>query len=235
MYVPTTYDPGVPNKLLLLAHGGSRNQDYWFTDTHDSIQYYTPIEELAEKYGYIIAALNAYIVGGDYGDTEIPLMFQTSLPQLTEAEKKLKVLSEKGFILGLDVVRENYNINKDNIYLMGNSMGARGAFFLGNKYHKTFKALVPCAMMPNMSLYGSNPYPNLVDKPVLYVAGTEDNFAVSQMNCQILEGYLNDFSTYWSPGGGHPTAWARFSSERRSPTIAKVIGPVIAIPSPVSP
>jgi predicted esterase len=209
MYVPTTYDPDVPNKLLLLAHGGSRNQDYWFTDTHEAVRYYTPIEEFAEKYGYIIAAPNAYIVSGDYGDTEIPLMFQTSLPQLTEAEKELKALSEKGFMLGLDVVMENFNIDKEKIYLMGNSMGARGTFFLGNKYSEKFKALVPCAMMPNLSLYGSNPYPNLVDKPVLFVAGTEDNLAASQKNCEILDGYLNNFTTYWNPGGAHSTAWAR--------------------------
>jgi hypothetical protein len=60
-----------------------------------------------------------------------------------------------------------------------------------------------------LSLYGRNPYPNLGDKTVLYAAGTEDNFAVSQMNCEIFDGYLNNFTSYWSPGRGRSTAWAR--------------------------
>jgi predicted peptidase len=210
MFVPTTYDPDVPNKLLLLAHGASRNQDFWFTDTHENVRYYTPIEVFAEKYGYIIAAPNAYVVGGDYGDREVPLLSHTSLPQPTEEEKAVTALSEKGFMLGLEMVREKYNIDSNNIYLMGNSMGARGTFFLGNKYSETFKAIVPCSLTPNLSLYGRNPYPNLVDKPVLLVFGTEDDsYELARENSRIFEEYLNNFRTHWNPGGAHSTSWAR--------------------------
>jgi poly(3-hydroxybutyrate) depolymerase len=209
MYVPMTYDPSIPNKLLLLAHGASTNQNFWFTDTRESIRYYTPIETYAEKYGYIVAAPNAYIVGGGYGETA-PYMGQGSMPQLSEEEKALRILSEKGFMLGLEAVRERFNIDSDQIYLMGNSMGGRGTFFLGNKYSEIFKAIVPCAMTVNVSAYGGNPYPNLVDKPVLLVFGTEDsNFDLARKNSQLLDDYLNDFSTNWNAGGGHSTSWAR--------------------------
>jgi predicted peptidase len=209
IYVPMTYDPNVPNKLLLLAHGASRNQDFWFTDTNQHVRYYTPIEVFAEKHGYILAAPNAYVIGGGYGETA-PYMFQASLPQLSEEEKTLRILSEKGFMLGLEAVREKFNIDSDHIYLMGNSMGGRGTFFLGNKYSETFKAIVPCAMTANVSESGRNPYPNLVDKPVLLVFGTEDsNFDLARENSQLLEEHLNDFSTYWNPGGGHSNSWAR--------------------------
>jgi predicted peptidase len=210
MYVPMTYDSSVPNKLLLLAHGGSTNQNFWFTDTRESIRYYTPIETYAEKYGYIVAAPNAYVVGGSYGETTAPSMGQGSLPQLPEEEKALRILSEKGFMLGLEAVREKFNIDSDQIYLMGNSMGGRGTFFLGNKYSDTFKAIVPCSSAGSVSADGRNPYPNLANKPVLLVFGTEDsNFDLAQESSQLLEDYLNDFRTYWTPGGAHSTSWAR--------------------------
>jgi hypothetical protein len=51
-----------------------------------------------------------------------------------------------------------------------------------------------------LSLYDSNHYPNLEEKPVLYVAGTEDNFAVSQM----LKGDSGSEEIYeGSNGTGH--------------------------------
>ena len=45
MYVPTSYNPKKSSKMILLVHGATVNQNYWFPDTHDFIKYYKPIEE----------------------------------------------------------------------------------------------------------------------------------------------------------------------------------------------
>jgi predicted esterase len=212
MYVPTTYDPEIPNKMILLAHGASRSQDFWFTDTNTRIQNTTPIEIFAEKYGYILAAPNSYIKRGGYGDPlNIPLMTQSTTRELSDAQMELRVLSGKGFMLGLDDVLRNYNIDENNIFLMGQSMGALGALSLGDRYSDTFKAVVCSALMPNLGILDGNPYPNLVDKPVLFIEGTEDQygFDLAQQNSAILASYLNNYSTYWAGGAGHSVAWAR--------------------------
>jgi predicted peptidase len=131
---------------------------------------------------------------------------------LSEEEKALRVLSEKGFMLGLEEVRKKFNIDSDRIYLMGNSMGGRGTFHLGNKYSDIFKAIVPCSSSSagSVSAADRNPYPNLAEKPVLVVFGTEDsNFDLAQEDEPVLQEYLNEFRAYWTPGGAHSTSWAR--------------------------
>ena len=212
MFIPTTYDPNVPNKMILLVHGATVNQDYWFTDTHDYIKETTPFEEYAEKSGYILAAPNAYVKMGHYGDTEdIPLMFLPGPQKLSDEQKRLRALSGKGFMLGFEDILKNYNIDKGNISIMGQSMGAMGALFLANKYPERFKAVVFTGLMPNMAVTGGNPYPNLVNKPMFFGYGTEDfgGFDLAKKNSAMLAPYLTKFQTYWNPGGHHSNAWAR--------------------------
>ncbi|MFA6506264.1 MAG: hypothetical protein WCT14_09210 [Treponemataceae bacterium] len=212
MYIPTTYDPKVPNKMILLVHGNTVNQDYWFTDTYEPIYNIKPIEDYAEKHGYILVAPNAYIVAGNYGDTDnIPYMTEPTRTALNDAEKGLRILSGKGFMMGFDEVLKKYNIDRKKIFLMGNSMGGKGTLFLGNKFHETFKALVVTGMMPNLTIMNGNPYPNIVNKPLFFVEGTEDEygFDIAQKNSAILATYLKNYKTFWSAGGLHTTAWAR--------------------------
>jgi predicted peptidase len=211
MYIPTSYDPDVPNKMILLAHGASQSQDFWFTNTNTRIQNTTPIEEYAEKHGYILAAPNSYIKRGGYGDPlNIPVMDQ-QIREITDAQMELRMLSGKGFMLGLEDVLNNYNIDKSNIFIMGQSMGALGALSLGDRYADTFKAVVCSALMPNLAVLDGNPYPNLVNKPVFFIEGTEDQygFDLAQKNSAILASYLKNYTTYWNGGGEHSLAWAR--------------------------
>lgn len=212
MYIPTSYDPEVPNKMILLVHGATVNQNYWFTDTNEYIMGTKPFEEYAEKYGYILAAPNAYVKMGYYGDTEdVPMMFYDGPRKLSEEQKRLRILSGKGFMLGFEDVLKNYNIDSNNIFIMGQSMGAMGTLYLANKYPDKFKSIVVTGMMPNMSATGGNPYPNLVKKPVFFGYGTEDygGFDLAKKNSEMLAQYLDTFKFHWSAGGHHVNAWAR--------------------------
>lgn len=215
LYIPMTYDPKVPNKTILLAHGASVNQNYWFADTNDFIRYYKPMEYYAEKYGFMIVAPNQYIVGGSYGDTfNIPMMDWTRLNEqgeLTDEDKKLRVLSEKGFMMGFDDALKHYNIDENNVILWGQSLGAIGALTMGNKYSERFKAIVITGGLPNLGLLNFNPYPNLANKPVFFAYGTEDfsGLDLAQKNISILGTYLNQLSVHWAAGGYHSDAWAK--------------------------
>lgn len=198
--------------MILLAHGYSVNQNYWFPDTHEFVRYYKPIEEYAETYKYILVAPNMYIVGGSYGDTSNkPVMDQTARRELSDDKKKLHVLSGKGFIMGFEDALKHYNIDKKNIFLMGQSWGSLGALFMGNRYSERFKAIVCTGLLPNLEIIKPFPYPNLANKPIFFGYGTEDfsGFDFAQKNAAILDSHFNNFSVHWAAGGHHSNAWAK--------------------------
>ena len=80
--------------------------------------------------------------------------------ELTDKDKKLRVLSEKGFMMGFDDALKHYNIDENNVILWGQSFGALGALRMGNNNPKRFKAIVITGLLPNLGLLNFNPYPN---------------------------------------------------------------------------
>ena len=106
---------------------------------------------------------------------------------------------------------KNYNIDREKIFIFGQSMGSMGALFLGNKNAGIFKAIVCTGLLPNFAAIKGNPYPNLVKKPVFFAYGTEDfiGFDFAQKNAEIFASYLSSFQTYWNAGGYHSNSWAR--------------------------
>lgn len=210
LYVPTSYDPEKPMRTILALHGRSVSQNYFWADTQSAIVQYRTLESFAEEYGYIVVTATAYLVEGEYGNVDgIPFMDQPAWQTLTEEDKRLRVLSEKSPLTALELVRSLYNVDEEHLYLMGNSMGGVGTLFLGNKYADMWDAIAPSGMMVNMKLIGENIYPNLVDMPLLFVEGTEDQygFDLAVENFNILKTYLNNTQFYAAPGGVHNTGW----------------------------
>lgn len=210
LYVPTSYDPEKPMRTILALHGRSVSQNYFWADTQSAIVQYRTLESFAEEYGYIVVTATAYLVEGEYGDvTNIPYMMHPAWTEVDEETKRLRILSEKSPLTALDLVKSLYNVDEEHLYLMGNSMGGKATLFLGNKYADMWNAIAPCGMMVNMKLIGENLYPNLVDMPLLFVEGTEDQygFDLAVENFNILKTYLNNMQFYAAPGGVHNTGW----------------------------
>lgn len=210
LYVPTSYDPQTPMRTILVLHGRSVSQNYFWADTQSAIVQYRTLESFAEEYGYIIVTASAYLVDGNYGNVEnYPYMVHDEWTQLDEETKRLRILSEKSPMTALELVKSLYNVDEEHLYLMGNSMGGMGTLYLGNKYAEMWDAIAPCGMMVNMELIGENIYPNLVDMPLLFVEGTEDQygFDLAVKNFKLLAEYLNDTQFYAAPGGVHSTGW----------------------------
>lgn len=209
-YIPTTYDPEKPMRTILLLHGRSVNQNYFWADSRPSIVYFRRLETFAEEYGYIIITPTAYRVSGEYGDViNIPYMFHEERIEIDDAERELRVRSEKSALTALELISSLYNVDKEHLYLMGNSMAGKATLYLGNKYADMWDALVPCGMMPNMSLVDEETYANLVDMPLLFVEGTEDTYGFQRAmdNFAILASRLNNAQCYAAAGGQHDTGW----------------------------
>ncbi len=82
---------------------------------------------------------------------------------------KVSALSEKDTMYVLEMVRKEFNIDDNRIYLMGHSMGGMGAMYLGEKYAPIWAA-VAC-----LAGFGSpDPKGKLKDTPLYFTAGSND-------------------------------------------------------------
>ncbi len=72
----------------------------------------------------------------------------------------------------LDIVRKEYKIDDNRIYLMGHSMGGAGTLYLGSKYADIWAAIAPIAP----AAFGIEP--DVLEKikttPVIFVHGATD-------------------------------------------------------------
>src|SRR5579859_3791515 len=154
LFVPSSYDKKKKTPLIIALHGLYSNPR--------QILGYRGFTDLAEKYGYILAAPMGYNVQGWYGQKP---------PFGKPNPENLYELSEKDVMNVLDIVRKEFNVDPDRTYLMGHSMGGGGTFHLGIKHPDLWAALAPIA--PAIFLK-----PEELEKikhvPIILVQGDED-------------------------------------------------------------
>jgi poly(3-hydroxybutyrate) depolymerase len=125
LYVPSGYTGRKPLPLIIALHGRGGDEDLFFTTALKALP------TLAEERGYLIAAPLGYRVDGRYGGGT------TGDP----AVRRKRALSEADVMNVLDLVRKQYRVDDDRIYLLGHSMGAAGAWHLGEKFPDRWAAL----------------------------------------------------------------------------------------------
>jgi predicted peptidase len=114
---------------VIALHGLGANEDSFF----DSYSKLPP--QLAEKYGFLMAAPLGYRVDGFYGST--------IMGSGDAAARRRVEYSEKDVMEVLRLMKANYKVDESRIYLMGHSMGAIGTWALASKYPDIWAALVP--------------------------------------------------------------------------------------------
>lgn len=121
LYVPKGYKGERGYPLIIALHGVGGTEDTFF----DGTNYNGELPRLAEERGYIVVAPLGYRIDGAYGNA--------SSQQRKEASRKLE-LSEKDVLNVLELMKRDYRIDEQRIYLMGHSMGAYGTWYLGQRY-----------------------------------------------------------------------------------------------------
>jgi poly(3-hydroxybutyrate) depolymerase len=155
-FVPSNYDKSKKYPLMIALHGlGSNPQQ---------ILHYRGLTDLAEKHGYVVAAPMGYNSSGWYGARPI------TKPKEGDP-KNLAELSEKDVMNVLDVVKKDYSIDPDRVYLMGHSMGGGGTWHLAVKNPDLWAALAPIA--PATSRPATD-LEKIKHVPVILVQGDED-------------------------------------------------------------
>lgn len=156
LFVPTSYDKSKKYPLVIALHGlGGNPQQFMRT---------RGVMEQAEKRGYIVAAPMGYNERGWYG--VLGLKSKNMNPE------NLGELSEKDVMNVLGIVKKDYSVDPDRVYLMGHSMGGGGTWHLGIKHAGEWAALAPIAP----AIFSRNPaeLEKIKSTPVILVQGDKD-------------------------------------------------------------
>ncbi len=183
LYVPATYTPGHVYPLIVALHGLGANEDSMLAPLYG-------ISKLAEQHGYIVAAPLGYRVDAGYG----------AFRPAGQANRRAD-LSEQDVLEVIQLVKQQYKIDENRIYLMGHSMGAYGTWALGAAHPEIWAALGPISG-------GGNPA--TVEKmkaiPEIVVHGDADDVVPVANSRNMVEAMKKlgvDVKYIEVPGGNH--------------------------------
>lgn len=135
LFVPTSYAKDKPAPLVVLLHGLGSNPK--------QVIGYEGITAEAEKRGYIVVAPYGYNSRGWYGSRgqgkDGPYFGTKADPD------NLGALSQQDVMNVLGLVRGEFRVDENRIYLMGHSMGGAGTVHLGATYPDLWAGLAPLA------------------------------------------------------------------------------------------
>lgn len=156
LYVPTTYDADTGAPMVVALHGYGGDPDTFFRAVPE-------LPALLERFGFILVAPMGGLSGdGWYG---APLSIPGNAPRSSggppppqartpEEETRYRALSEADVMNVVDLVREEYNIDPERMYLMGHSMGGFGTWWLGQKYADLWAAIAPMSgVLPDVDYH----------------------------------------------------------------------------------
>lgn len=152
LFVPSTYQPGRPAPLLVSLHGLGRSYD-WL------MRYHGLLDE-AEANGYLVVTPLGYIRRGWYGSRSTP-------------DPDDGIFSEQDVMEVLRLVRSEFNVDPDRIYLWGHSMGGAGTYHIASKNPALFAGLAVVAPAPEPDA-PTDPLESIRHLPILVLQGDQD-------------------------------------------------------------
>jgi predicted peptidase len=171
LYVPTSWDGKSQLPLVVILHGAGADENM-YVDLNDR-----QLIRLAEQHGYILVSPLGYTRMGAYGTPlRLPAVFGN--PEIAEKQRaavsaeqqRTLELSEKDVINVLEIVLNEYPVDRSSMFLTGHSMGSGGTWYLGAKYALYWAAIAP---MSGPFVDESNyPWDNIRKMPVFMTEGT---------------------------------------------------------------
>jgi len=168
LFVPSTYDPSNPAPLIVGLHGLGRPYDW--------VMGYEGYLDFAEAGGYIAVAPKGYHARAWYGSRGPATAPGTRAEEgMVALPDNIGELGEKDVMNVLALVREEFNIDDDRIYLWGHSMGGAGTYHIAAKYPEIWAALGVAAPAPSVSPEQLEAFRDL---PIIALQGDEDGLVV---------------------------------------------------------
>jgi predicted peptidase len=221
LFVPSNYDATKKWPLIVGLHGAGRPYDW--------LMGYDGIIDFAQRDGFIMVTPLGYRALGGYGAPRAarraappaaPAAVAPLPPGRTAAQAEalareaeslppnIAELSEKDVMNVFGIVRKEFNIDENRIYLWGHSMGGGGTYHLAAKYPDIWAALAvaapgPAAKPEQLERFKNTPILVLqgdADRTVL-PAGTRNTVAQMKqlgMECVYVEVKGGDHSLFIS-------------------------------------
>jgi predicted peptidase len=203
LYVPSKYNSSRPTPLIVALHCLG-------AVAHDMIRY-EHLTELAEERGYIVVAPMGYNNHGWYGSGgpgRVAVGGRGGGANNDDPEN-LGELSELDVMNVLGIVRKEFNIDSNRIYLMGHSMGGGGTWYLGIKHPELWAAIAPAAP----AIFSSpDDLVKIKNTPVIVVQGDDDRAVKVGTTRQWVEKMKSlgmKYEYIEVPGGDHMTVICR--------------------------
>lgn len=152
VFVPSTYRAGSASPLIIALHGLGR--------THDWLMGYEGFLDYAEASGMIVATPLGYNRRAWYGSRPTPDPIDASY-------------SEADVMAVLAMMREEFTVDQDRIYLYGHSMGGAGTYHIAMNNPYVFAALAVAAPAPQHDL-APDGLAAIRHIPTLVLQGTAD-------------------------------------------------------------
>ena len=154
VFVPSGHDQNQASPLIVSLHGLGRSYDW--------LMGYQGFLDQAEANDYILVTPLGYIRRGWYGsrETEDPLDAQRS---------------EQDVLNVLQLIRDEYTIDPDRIYLWGHSMGGAGTYHIAAKYPDIFAGLGVAAPAAEANAPMDEILERIKHLPILVLQGDQDD------------------------------------------------------------
>jgi predicted peptidase len=171
LYVPTSWDGTSQLPLIVMLHGAGSDENMYLDSNGGQFI------RLAEQYGYLLASPLGYTRMGAYGTPlRLPAVFGNSeaaaqqRASVDEEKERTLELSEKDVINVIEIVLNEYPVDRSSMFLTGHSMGSGGTWYLGAKYASYWKAIAPMSgpFMDELNY----PWDNIREMPVFMTEGT---------------------------------------------------------------
>jgi predicted peptidase len=171
LYVPTTWDGKSKLPLVMMLHGGGSSESQYLDQNNRQLL------KLAEQRGYLLVSPLGYSPAGAYGTClRLPAVFgqpeeaAKMRASLTPERERTLELSEKDVINVLEMVLNEYPVDRASMFLTGHSMGSGGTWYLGAKYPDYWAALAP--MSGPFVEEANYPWDRIRKMPIFMTEGT---------------------------------------------------------------
>jgi predicted peptidase len=144
VYVPATWDGKSKLPLVLMLHGAGSNENSYLDQNNKQLL------KLAEDHGYLLVSPLGWSAMGAYGTClRLPAVF--GKPEIAAQQRATACVqnaqtlerSEQDVINVLEMVLNEYPVDRSAMFLAGHSMGSGGTWYLGAKYADLWKAIAP--------------------------------------------------------------------------------------------
>jgi predicted esterase len=175
VYAPLKWDGKSKLPMVLVLHGNTRDQDYYF-DRDDHI-----LAKLAEQHGYLVVCPMGYRPSAGWGANSLnraPTNVATGATAgrggfaADPSRQRQGELSEKDALNVLDLVTKEYPIDPGRVYLFGHSSGGAGTWYMGEKYAEKWTAIAASAAATRPAGF---PFDRLKGMPILICHGDQDD------------------------------------------------------------